>query len=576
MIIQSSVSSHQLSVHRIVSNRSIFLLCFLLVSVSMLNAQQVILPTTEDAILLEQYVNGQTVVVIQDKSKPATIEAASFHSAIHPYVNTDVRRYYQWSEPDSFHISYDLKVSKTAGRFTNSVIYSKRETDSKDAILPNTGFGVQPIYDLQTGYDLKSSALVLSTTGTGGVRIGGDFKQKFGYDLRLASGIVTLLNYQDSIARTNKIVPGWGDRAYMLDSNRYGFQHLSGNVIWRPNSACNFQVGRDKHFWGDGHRSLFLSDAGPAFPYAKLQTSIWKLQYTSVFAWLQDWTMSTGSKNDFRNKFASLHYISFNAAKWLNIGVFEGVVWQGTDSTRSRGFDPNYLNPMIFFRPVEYSLGSSDNAMLGFSVKIRFNRSNVFYSQVILDEFYLKEIKNWSAGWWANKQGVQLGYKCYNFAMVKNLLMQTEVNVVRPYTYSHGSPQQSYSNAGMPLAHPMGANFMEVFGKLAYYHNGFAISGKLVGIRYGRDTTGTNYGQNVFVSYMTRENDYGNKLFQGFATNVFLAELNAAYTFNTKFPLRISLTAIARSERTGNLRSLKSSFVMAGFSLPLWRTHADY
>jgi len=542
----------------------------------MLNAQQVILPTTEDAILLEQYVNGQTVVVMQDKSKPATIEAASFHSAIHPYVNTDVRRYYQWSEPDSFHISYDLKVSKTAGRFTNSVIYSKRETDFKDDNLPNTAFGVQPIYDLQTGYDMKSSALLLSTTGIGGVRIGGDFKQKFGYDLRLASGIVTLLNYQDSIARTNKIVPGWGDRAYMLDNNRYGFQHLSGNVIWRPNSAFNFQVGRDKHFWGDGHRSLFLSDAGPAFPYAKLQTTIWKLQYTSVFAWLQDWTMSTGSKNDFRNKFASLHYISFNAAKWLNIGVFEGVVWQGTDSTRSRGFDPNYLNPVIFFRPVEYSLGSSDNAMLGFSVKVRFNRNNVFYSQVILDEFYLKEIKNWSAGWWANKQGVQLGYKCYNFAMVENLLMQTEVNVVRPYTYSHGSPQQSYSNAGMPLAHPMGANFMEVFGKLAYYHNGFAISGKLVGIRYGRDTTGTNYGQNVFVSYMTRENDYGNKLFQGFATNVFLAELNAAYTFNTKFPLRISLTAIARSERTGNLRSLKSSFVMAGFSLPLWRTHADY
>ena len=574
MIIQSSVNSCQSTVRRFVSVIRICLISFVLLAASVLNAQQTILSTTEDATLLEYYVNGQTEVVVQDKSKPATVEAVSFHSAIHPYVNTDFRRYYQCSESDSVHISYDLKVSKTAGRFTNSVIFSKRDTDHRDDNLPNSAFGVQPIYDLQAGYDLKSSAVMLNTTG--GVRIGGDIKQKFGYDFRLASGIVTLPNYQDSIARTNMIVPGWGDRAYMLDSNRYGFQHLSGNVIWRPNSAFNFQVGRDKHFWGDGHRSLFLSDVGPAFPYAKLQTTIWKLQYTSVFAWLQDWTMSTGSKNDFRNKFASLHYISFNAAKWLNIGVFEGVVWQGADSTRSRGFDPNYLNPVIFFRPVEYSLGSSDNAMLGFSVKIRFNRNNVFYSQIILDEFFLKEIRNWSAGWWANKQGVQLGYKCYNFAMVENLLMQTEVNVVRPYTYSHGSPQQSYSNAGMPLAHPMGANFMEVFGKLAYYHNGFAISGKLVGMRYGRDTTGTNYGQNVFVSYMTRENDYGNKLFQGFATNVFLAELNAAYTFNTKFPLRISLTAIARSERTGNLRSIKSSFVMAGFSLPLWRTHADY
>ncbi|MCK6640453.1 MAG: hypothetical protein L6Q81_10220 [Bacteroidia bacterium] len=572
MIIQSSVNSHQSTVRRFVSVIRICLISFVLLSASILNAQQALLVTSEEAIQVDWHLNESGGRVTH-----TSFEYGRFHTGVKPYVNTDV--FATLIQVDTSWIMRDLYIDKLSSRFCNRMIYTRPRAQDEQhlgSFIPTKDFviGIQPIYDLQAGYDLKSSAVMLNTTG--GVRIGGDIKQKFGYDLRLASGIVTLPNYQDSIARTNMIVPGWGDRAYRLDSNRYGFQHLSGNVIWRPNSAFNFQVGRDKHFWGDGHRSLFLSDVGPAFPYAKLQTTIWKLQYTSVFACLQDWTMSSGSKNDFRNKFASLHYISFNAAKWLNIGVFEGVVWQGTDSTRSRGFDPNYLNPMIFFRPVEYSLGSSDNAMLGFSVKIRFNRNNVFYSQVILDEFFLKEIKNWSVGWWANKQGVQLGYKCYNFAMVKNLLMQTEVNVVRPYTYSHGSPQQSYTNAGMPLAHPMGANFMEVFGKLAYYHNGFAISGKLVGMRYGCDTTGTNFGQNVFVSYMTRENDYGNKLFQGFATNVFLAELNAAYTFNTKFPLRISLTAIARSERTGNLRSIKSSFVMAGFSLPLWRTHADY
>jgi hypothetical protein len=551
------------------SLRQTLTLIFLSIGLTgLLRGQHALLLPPGEAICTEAFLNRANA-----KSSNHNFVPNTFHSSVQPYLDIDVRKSYVLK--DSIRGEIDADVLRYSARFQNKNIYTKNY-ENHPLFDAESGFvvGIKPIYDLQAGYDLKSSTVLMNTVG--GVRIGGDFQSKLGYDLRLASGITTLANYQDSIARTNMIVPGWGDRAYLLDSNRYGFQHLSGNIIWRPNSAFNFQVGRDKHFWGDGHRSLFLSDVGPAFPYAKLQTTIWKLQYTSVFAWLQDWTMSTGSKNDFRNKFASLHYISFNAAKWLNIGVFEGVVWQGTDSTRSRGFDPNYLNPMIFFRPVEYSMGSSDNAMLGFSVKIRFNRNNVFYSQVILDEFFLKEIKNWSAGWWANKQGVQLGYKCYNFAMVENLLMQTEVNVVRPYTYSHGSPQQSYTNGGMPLAHPMGANFMEVFGKLAYYHNGFSVSGKLVGMRYGRDTTGTNYGQNIFVSYMTRENDYGNKLFQGFATNVFLAELNAAYTFNTKFPLRISLTAIARSERTGNLRSIKSSFIMAGFSLPLWRTHADY
>ena len=153
-----------------------------------------------------------------------------------------------------------------------------------------------------------------------------------------------------------------------------------------------------------------------------------------------------------------------------------------------------------------------------------------------------------------------------------------ELNIVRPYTYAHGSPQQSYSNGGMPLAHPMGANFAEFLGLLSYHWNGLTVTGKLVGIRYGVDVNDTmNYGQNIFQSYITRESEYGNKLFQGYATNVFLAEFNASYVFNTTFPLRLELTAIARSENTKLIaRKLKSSWVMVGLSLPLWRANRDY
>jgi hypothetical protein len=394
----------------------------------------------------------------------------------------------------------------------------------------------------------------------------------------MVSGVTVLPNYQDSLAEHFHFVPGWGDRAHAKGNGSYSFKHLSGNIIWRPTPVFNLQVGRDKHFWGDGNRSLFLADQGSAYPYIKMQTTIWKLQYTSLFAWMQDWSSFTDSNEIIRSKFASFHYLSFNAAKWLNLSVFEAVVWQGSDSNRQRWFDPNYLNPMVFFRPVEYSLGSSDNAMLGFAAKVRFNRNNVLYGQIILDEFYLKEIKNWNAGWWANKQGAQVGYKCFNFGMVDHLFMQMEMNVVRPYTYSHGSPQQSYSHAMLPLAHPMGANFAEVMGLLSYNIKGLTVTGQLVGMRYGRDgDPSLNYGQNIFKSYITRESDYGNKLFQGYTTNIFLAKLNASYVFNTKFPLRIQLTAIARSERTKvvNYR-LKSSFVMVGLSLPLFRPQDDY
>lgn len=518
------------------------------------------------------------------------------HSAVKPYVDADLNRscglwtaagHGTHAQGRGDDVANDVNVStfQSYPRLSNSTYYRKRTDLTDRSNVSNAPFVAlaRPVYEVMAGNDLKAHRFLLSTIA--GVVLDADYKRKIGIEARFVSGITTLPNYQDSLASHWGFVPGWGDRAYMLDSAKYGFQHFSGNIIWRPTPVFNLQVGRDKHFWGDGHRSLFLGDQGPAFPYIKTQTTIWKLQYTSLFAWLQDWTQSTGSRNEFRSKFASFHYLSFNAAKWINISIFEAVVWQGTDQNRQRWFDPNYLNPLTFYRPVEYSLGSSDNAMLGIAGKIRFNRNNVLYGQIILDEFYLKEIKDWKHGWWANKQGAQVGYKCYNFGTVEHMFMQVEVNVVRPYTYSHGSPQQSYSNGPLPLAHPMGANFAEFIGILSYNVKGFTFTGQVVATRYGADVNDTmNFGQNVFQSYITREREYGNKVFQGCPTNVFLAKFSSSYVFNTKFPLRLQLTAIARSEKTkwndpalGSLeRTLKSSFVMVGLSLPLWRPQDDY
>lgn len=573
-MMQLAVHSFRFTAHR--SPFKVLLFTVFLFSVHGLSGQQVALPTQEQKIQLERVLNDSVAGYWNCESIAWTSRP---HTAVQPFVNLDLAQQFQnlpdmpASKRGNCANAVPTVLCQLGTRFSWKSIYRDANTcDLQDQ--RNFVFGIKPIYDISAGYDLKASSPLLTTAG--GIRIGGDYKEKLGFDLRLAAGIVTLPNYQDSIAFTNGIIPGWGDRAYALDtSGKYGFQHLSGNIIWRPTPVFNLQVGRDKHFWGDGHRSLFLGDQGAAIPYIKAQTTIWKLQYTSLFTWLQDWTNSTGSKNDFRSKFASMHYLSVNFTKWLNIGIFESVVWQGTDSNRSRWFDANYLNPLVFFRPVEYSIGSSDNAMLGIAGKIRFNSNNVLYGQIILDEFYLKEIKAWKDGWWANKQGVQFGYKCYNFGQVDNFLMQTEINIVRPYTYSHGSPQQSYTHGGMPLAHPMGANFAEVIGILSYHWKGLCVTGKLVGTRFGKDNDTTNFGQNIFKSYITREKDYGNKLFQGYATNVFLAEFTASYLFNTKFPLRVELTAAARSERNVS-RSIKTSYVMAGLCLPLWRPQRDY
>lgn len=200
---------------------------------------------------------------------------------------------------------------------------------------------------MSAGFDFKSSRTLVSTIG--GIIVDADFKRKIGIEIRFAGGTSTLPNYLDSIASFSGVMPGWGDRAYSNGNSSYSFQHISGNLIWRPSKIFNLQVGRDKHFWGDGYRSLFLSDVSAAIPYIKQTTSIWKLQYVSLFGWMQDYTQANGFASGFRNKFGTFHYLSYNATKWFNVGVFESVIWQGTDSNRQRGFDVNYLNPVIFF-----------------------------------------------------------------------------------------------------------------------------------------------------------------------------------------------------------------------------------
>jgi hypothetical protein len=490
------------------------------------------------------------------------------HSSIKPYLSIDMV---------GEHIREDGSLHTFLVRANTWKNVYRKPYSNEEGYEPggNMPFVIRPVYDLQGGRELNTSRTLYNAVA--GIVIDADYKQKLGIELRLAGGMFSLANYQDSIARLTNSMPGWGDQ--INGSNgKYSFSHLSGNLIWRPTKVFNLQIGRDKHFWGDGYRSLFLSDAAAPVPYIKQQTTIWKLQYTSLFAAMNSYAQDSSL---YKNKFGSFHYISFNAAKWLNIGVFESVIWQGEDQNRWRAFDANYLNPIVFFRPVEYSLGSSDNAMLGFAMNIRFNSNNQFYAQLILDEFFLKEIKNWKAGWWANKQGIQLGYKCFNMFRVNNMYMQTELNIVRPYTYTHGSVQQNYSHAGMPLAHPMGANFAEMIGILSYQIKGLSFTGKLIGIRYGLDPAGKNYGQNIFLSYLTRDSpvagsaDYNHKLFDGIGTNIFYAEFKAAYRLNTAFPIRFELRAAFRTENNSVQRK-KSSFVLAGLSLPLWRTGGDY
>lgn len=145
---------------------------------------------------------------------------------------------------------------------------------------------------------------------------------------------------------------------------------------------------------------------------------------------------------------------------------------------RKRQHSPSWircklLEPYTILRPTEYSLGSSDNAFVGFNFKIKLFKKQQLYGQILLDEFLLKEVVA-NYGWWANKQAFQIGFKNFDMFKITHFNFQTEFNYVRPYTYAHGSVQQNYGHMNQPLAHPLGANFWESISFLNYRHNAYS------------------------------------------------------------------------------------------------------
>lgn len=480
----------------------------------------------------------------------------NFQTAIKPYRFSDVKQ-----------------IKDSTASFPRLLVGTKAEERDKKA---KSQFEIYPLISAQGGYDLSSPSRFTNDLAIGGHLLG-YVGEKFAFNLKMMAGRQVFNSYQDSTVEQTRVVPGIGF-AYRDNTDtfltRYSYQYYSGYLSYSPNKIFNVQIGQDKHFWGEGYRSLFLSDVSAPYPFLKITTNIWHLTYVNLYTVMKDVSNPSGLKKDWQNKYATFHYLGWNATKRINIALFESIVWQGSDSTRHRGYDVNYLNPVMFFRPSEYSLGSSDNAFIGFSFKIKMFKKQQLYGQILLDEFLLKEVVA-DSGWWANKQAFQLGFKSFDLFRLKRLNFQTEFNYIRPYTYAHGSVQQNYGHFNEPLAHPLGANCIESATFLNYRYKRLFIEAKFSYAFYGADSAGTDFGKNIFISYVNRPSDYGHYTGQGFQTRLITTSLRAAYILDTRMNLKIELGFTNRTMQTATTTK-QIPFVFLGIRTDLSNLYNDY
>ena len=410
------------------------------------------------------------------------------------------------------------------------------------------------ISNLSVGKEMEAS---LNTfVNTRGFIIDGFIGDRVSFQTSFLENQAIFPNYIDSLIRTQDfVIPGQG-RGRTYYDNGFDYARSSGFVSVEASDNFIIQFGHGKHFIGDGYRSLLLSDNSFNYPFLRLQSNFGKFQYTNLYCEFQDMKNYLSFENDYdymgyAKKYMSAHYLSYNLNDKFSISMYEAIVWKTNRNLGSNGFDINYLNPVIFLRPVEYSINSPDNVLIGLNFKYNLTSKSNLYSQIVLDEFNINEMRE-NNGYWANKYGYQIGYKCFDFLNLPNLTFHVERNYVRPYTYSHWN-ESNYGHYNEELAHPLGSNFSENILILSYRKNRLIAQIKYLDITTGSDYLNDtiSYGSDIYADYNNRSSNYGIEMYNGNKTEIDFFQLNLGYILNPTTNLKLEFSLTHRNQKSG-------------------------
>ena len=471
-----------------------------------------------------------------------------FHTSVRPYNFRDVRAAVNYDS-----IQLLLRMNRVMEKKWKQKAWDKLFNDDVITLYKKDfSLVVNPLMDFSYGHDFVENKNVWINTR--GLEVKGRIGKNFTFYTNFYENQGAFVNYIDTVIREKLVVPGQGRVQYNIDStgnlylNGRGFDYSSatGYISFAAGKHFIFQLGHGKNFLGDGYRSLLLSDNAYANAYFKMEITFWHMKYLVLYNQYLDMSENI-PEIGYARKYSTVHYLSWAISKRVNLSFFDAIIWQATDTLgHYRGFDWQYLNPVIFLRSVDLGLGSPDNALLGFNLSVVVGKHNVFYGQLLLDEFILKEVMAHN-GFWANKQAFQLGFKTFELFKIKNLYFQTEYNYVRPYTYSEAVERINYGHYNQPLAHPFGANFWESVNFIRYNYKRFFFNYEFLYSIKGLDPPGKNYGGDIYKSYYTYVNAYGNYVGQGIRTRLLYQNLSASFLINPAYNLNFTMGVVWRN-----------------------------
>ena len=491
-------------------------------------------------------INSQELLIPINNDYEMEVQAAAYNSDYRFHTAVKSWSEYQFRDIlnlDSLNKSqyFDRDFNKKWKNYAWNSIFN---TDFIGVRNDDYYIAINPIVDFQVGKDGDKSTWV----NTRGAEVKGTIGDNFAFYSNLRENQAVFPDYITEYVKENKVVPGQGN-ARPFKQTGFDYTNASAYIALRPMYWLQSVIGYGKNFIGDGYRSLILSDNAFAYPYIKLTANVWNIQYSCYYTQMSDKNRILNDKT-YARKYTIIHYIDWAVTKRLNLGLFDAIVCRGQDDNGiRRGFDFQYINPIIFLRTTDYHAGSSpDNALLGVSASYILGKHTTLYTQFVLDEMTVKEFIGFN-GYYANKQSYQFGVKSYNCFGIKNLFLQGEFNLVRPYMYSHWSGESNYAHLNQPLAHPWGGNFYEIIARAQYNYKRFYFQYKMNYGQWGDDIITENgefqyYGHDIYHNYIDHYHIdgkplYGHYMLTGERNTLLMNNFVASWIVNPSYNLNV-------------------------------------
>lgn len=424
--------------------------------------------------------------------------------------------------------------------------------DSANVLIPS----VQPMADW-----LKPSSLKPTNEWFSGLALAGDVRQLVGdlngqataYGLSAGGTGLGRMGYAVTATRwrmplgfplvqeidTHGTMDGLG-RAVLANPSVGQIDRLEGHVSWVVSPSVEMRLGQESHHWGPGARSLFLDRHMAPAPGLRMWVDAGLVQYAHVVIRTRHTLPGLDSAEA---GWMAAHQAEVALGGGFSGAVFGAVKWRARDLAVERRLETHYLIPFVAFRPMEYAVGSPDNALAGAQLtwrgRTRRNHAITSYTQVMFDEFHWKNLSE-NPHWWANKWGVLAGTQWNSKSGKFGWLV--EGAAVRPWTYTHKIGPQSFSHNHQPLAHPAGANFVE--GRIRMRATlpkdvvlRLSLLRRVQGLSSGDDEFLLEFaaGEMPWMSYLDRNGEYDQTLLQGARSDLTRVELDLSHPVGSRY-----------------------------------------